>query len=850
MKIRSMIYDGRRASKQTRRIINSKTMQWVTSPLTAGLRNRSFQPPKWLGGTVGCGFLLLMITLAGAQTAVPPVVTYQGRLSAAGTNWNGLGYFKFAIVNGGTNLNRTANGYCLTAGGQVTGFVVIDGGSGYTTPPHVAIYGPPGPPWGGATAIAAVSGGTVSSVTVQTPGSNFWVGAFVAIYPAPPVYSYYTYWSNNGLTDGDGQPTSPVALTLSAGSFSAALGGEGMVYLAPEIFQQGDAQLRIWFSPSQEGPFQELTPAQPMTATPYAMVAAQAASVQGSNVVGTLPLSTWNQAFASPVVLTNSDNVLAGDGAALVNLDGGGLASGTVADARLSTNVALLSRTQTFTGQNTFKNPGDNGGSLRVGANAAGAEPKLVYFGGGSSLSIGENGADNRMELRADSFALLSNSGQGGVGINKTNPAATLDVNGTIAATGFTGSGAGLSNLDGGQIVSGSVTSAQLAPGTASANLADSGQSGVPSGGMILSDNPANAALAGAGYIKLGKVELISEKWNTNYASGPLDAGNLTQARSGHSAVWTGTEMIIWGGFNGTYLNDGYRYNPAANTWTAISRTNAPAARGGHCAVWTGSKMIVWGGADRTGGLYNPATDTWSAMSAVNAPPGYTSNAFAWTGTYLLVWGGIGDSYGEFDYLNQWSCADYGNGGRYNPSTDTWTAMSTNNAPGSRAQMAFAWTGAELVVWGGLYEYVVPGGFFSSGVVDEYYNTGARYNPSTDSWTPMTTNGAPSLRCGATAVWTGSQFLVWGGVTLVYTNDWFWGGSNYFPFNANTGGRYSPSGNSWSAMSSAGAPTPRSQHTALWTGSRMTVWGGSDDNGAAKTGGRYDPTANTWLRRW
>ena len=420
-------------------------------------------------------------------------------------------------------------------------------------------------------------------------------------------------------------------------------------------------------------------------------------------------------------------------------------------------------------------------------------------------------------------------------------------MNGTIAATGFTGSGAGLSNLDGGQIVSGSVTSAQLAPGTASANLADSGQSGVPSGGMILSDNPANAALAGAGYIKLGKVELISEKWNTNYASGPLDAGNLTQARSGHSAVWTGTEMIIWGGFNGTYLNDGYRYNPAANTWTAISRTNAPAARGGHCAVWTGSKMIVWGGADRTGGLYNPATDTWSAMSAVNAPPGYTSNAFAWTGTYLLVWGGIGDSYGEFDYLNQWSCADYGNGGRYNPSTDTWTAMSTNNAPGSRAQMAFAWTGAELVVWGGLYEYVVPGGFFSSGVVDEYYNTGARYNPSTDSWTPMTTNGAPSLRCGATAVWTGSQFLVWGGVTLVYTNDWFWGGSNYFPFNANTGGRYSPSGNSWSAMSSAGAPTPRSQHTALWTGSRMTVWGGSDDNGAAKTGGRYDPTANTWL---
>ena len=46
----------------------------------------------------------------------------------------------------------------------------------------------------------------------------------------------------------------------------------------------------------------------------------------------------------------------------------------------------------------------------------------------------------------------------------------------------------------------------------------------------------------------------------------------------------------------GGYLNDGGRYDPAANTWTALPTSGAPAARDYHTAVWTGSEMIVWGG--------------------------------------------------------------------------------------------------------------------------------------------------------------------------------------------------------------------------------------------------------------
>ena len=57
------------------------------------------------------------------------------------------------------------------------------------------------------------------------------------------------------------------------------------------------------------------------------------------------------------------------------------------------------------------------------------------------------------------------------------------------------------------------------------------------------------------------------------------------------------------------------------NTWTATSIINAPDARHFLTAVWTGSEMIVWGGdvgvgvGTNTGGRYNPSTDSWTVTS-------------------------------------------------------------------------------------------------------------------------------------------------------------------------------------------------------------------------------------------
>src|SRR6185369_2418588 len=91
--------------------------------------------------------------------------------------------------------------------------------------------------------------------------------------------------------------------------------------------------------------------------------------------------------------------------------------------------------------------------------------------------------------------------------------------------------------------------------------------------------------------------------------------------RTGNSAVWTGREMIVWGGGSqSVWLGDGGVYDFQADTWRATSPSNALAGRWFHGAVWTGNEMLVWGGRSsfydqnhyNDGARYNPLTDTWS----------------------------------------------------------------------------------------------------------------------------------------------------------------------------------------------------------------------------------------------
>jgi N-acetylneuraminic acid mutarotase len=293
---------------------------------------------------------------------------------------------------------------------------------------------------------------------------------------------------------------------------------------------------------------------------------------------------------------------------------------------------------------------------------------------------------------------------------------------------------------------------------------------------------------------------------------------NAPDARVAHTAVWTGSEMIIWGGTdidNSEYFNTGARYNPGADSWTATSIANAPAGRAGHTAVWSGIEMIAWGGFDggnyvNTGGRYNAGTNTWTATTTINAPARRNGHIAVWTGKEMVVWGGGGYP------------RDINRGGRYDPGTNTWTAINTYNAPEARASHTAVWTGSEMIVWGGHDDIT-------------YLNTGGRYNPATDNWITTATTNAPASRSMHTAVWTGSEMVVWGG-------DFYDTGYHYL----NTGGRYNPSADTWMPTSIINVPSARAYHTAVWSGTDMIVWGGTDDFNDFNSGGRYNPGTNSW----
>jgi hypothetical protein len=322
-----------------------------------------------------------------------------------------------------------------------------------------------------------------------------------------------------------------------------------------------------------------------------------------------------------------------------------------------------------------------------------------------------------------------------------------------------------------------------------------------------------------------GRYDPLSDSWLPTSIG-----GDCPSARSSHTAVWTGTEMIVWGGSDGSCANTGGRYSPSADSWVATSLGgNCPVGREGPTSVWTGEEMIVWGGYwqaglqlhhESSGGRYSPSSDSWlPASTQPNAPENFANSTAAWTGTEMIVWGGEGWE-GSFHGSNT--------GARYTPSSDSWASTSTAvNCPNERFGHSAVWTGTALIVWGGSD----PSNSFS---------TGGRYDPVTDTWLATSTGAnCPTGRYDHTAVWTGTEMVIWGG-------RWF----DEYDHYENSGGCYAPATNSWMATSTGlGCPIGRSSPTGIWTGTEMIVWGGywyDTSYHYEKTGGRFNPSSNSW----
>jgi N-acetylneuraminic acid mutarotase len=272
-------------------------------------------------------------------------------------------------------------------------------------------------------------------------------------------------------------------------------------------------------------------------------------------------------------------------------------------------------------------------------------------------------------------------------------------------------------------------------------------------------------------------------------------------------AVWTGTRMLVWGGYiSGSPVTGGAAFDPVTKAWTPIATAGQPAARYDHTAVWTGSEMIVWGGRKASYGLpfgdgarYNPVNNAWLSVSATGAPAARYGHTAVWTGSEMIVWGGVGNG------------VIFSDGARYNASTDIWTSLSTTGAPSARYGHVAVWTGSEMIVWSQEFGGTSPGDL---------------YNPTTDSWRAMDTLCALSGRGHVPAIWTGTRMIVWGGRTV---NSYFADGAEYDPF-----------GNAWVKLSATNSPTARAYHTAVWTGNEMIIWGGTSGT-VLNSGGHFIP---------
>lgn len=230
-----------------------------------------------------------------------------------------------------------------------------------------------------------------------------------------------------------GGPVTNTAVAVSNGLFSVLVDfGEG-------VFGGGPAWLEIGVRPSGPLPFTALKELQPVTPTPYAMLAGNVSGVISNS---SLPV---NPVFSGLVTAGG----FAGNGSGLTALNADQLSSGTVPNARLSANVSLL-------GQSIESGEITDGTIVNadISPSAAIADTKLATI---SSAGKVANSATTATSANTPN-AIVARDGSG-------NFAAAA-----ITASSFSGNGAGLTGLNASQLSSGTVPDARLAANVARTN--------------------------------------------------------------------------------------------------------------------------------------------------------------------------------------------------------------------------------------------------------------------------------------------------------------------------------------------------------------------------------------------
>lgn len=378
--------------------------------------------------------------------------------------------------------------------------------------------------------------------------------------PVTGLYDFhFVLWNSASGPSQIGPGLELSATPVTNGLFTAVL-DFGNVF-------DGEARwLQVLVCTNGAGSFIPLYPRQLLTPTPYALFSSNAANAVNAATAGSantaLSAATANVANLVPLNALGATNIQPGQVVKSLNglKDAVILSAGT--NITLATNGSSLilgagpwipwysniyypNRVGIGIQPHSSLSPslevaggvgGPTSGSIHVGTYAAGGDPKLINFGDMQNttngyVSIGENGADDTMELRASTFFFKN----GVVGIGTNLPSANLEVVGSVRAGTYYGSGEGLTGLSAASLSSGTVPDTRLSANIAllNNNQTFTGQKNFSQAVGIGTSSPYGALLDVEGDIRLNLHELL-------FAHG---------TDLNHGVGWYGASKL-WGGVN------------------------------------------------------------------------------------------------------------------------------------------------------------------------------------------------------------------------------------------------------------------------------------------------------------